>query len=169
MTSALAPGVPEPAAAEPEASDPRPRVALEEILPTPDRPPEPRAAAKPLVPGMRTARVTRAAGRKATIAFRGQAEGIEAAVAPEVDTAVVVDAIESGESVLVEIVEGEAPLVVGVLHTRRPRELKLKASTIQIEGDEEVLIRSGRGAVRIRADGDIEVVGSRISASSRGL
>jgi len=75
----------------------------------------------------------------------------------------------SGDSVLVEVAEGEAPLVVGVLHTRRPREIKLKAGIVEIEGEEEVVIRSGRGAIRIRADGDIEVVGSRISAASRGL
>jgi hypothetical protein len=71
--------------------------------------------------------------------------------------------------VLVEMVEGEEPLVVAVLHTRKPREIRLKAATIQIEGDEEVLLRAGRGAIRIRSDGDIEVVGSRISAASRGL
>ena len=63
----------------------------------------------------------------------------------------------------------EAPLVVGVLHTRRPRAIRLKAATIEIEGDEEVLVRAGRGALRLRADGEIEVVGSRISAASRGL
>ena len=38
-----------------------------------------------------------------------------------------------------------------------------------IEAEREILIRSGRGAMRIREDGDIEVVGSRISTMSRGL
>lgn len=179
MSTPLAPGAPEgsltevlleepgapPSGSEvavPRESGPQPhRVALEDILP--------RAAPSPAaIPGMRTARVLRASGRKATISFRGGVQ-VEAAVAPEVDPGVVTDAVQSGDSVLVEVVEGEAPLVVGVLHTRRPRELKLKASTIHIEGEEEVLIRSGRGAVRVRADGDIEVVGSRISAASRGL
>jgi hypothetical protein len=32
-----------------------------------------------------------------------------------------------------------------------------------------VLRVAGRGAIRIRGDGDIEIVGSRISAASRGL
>jgi hypothetical protein len=69
--------------------------------------------------------------------------------------------------VLVE--EGPPPLVVGVLQTRRPRELKLRAGTVTIEGEQEVLIRAGRAAIRLREDGDIEIVGSRISAASRGL
>jgi hypothetical protein len=40
---------------------------------------------------------------------------------------------------------------------------------VVLEGEREILLRSGRGAIRIREDGDIEVVGSRISAASREL
>jgi hypothetical protein len=118
---------------------------------------------------MRTARVTSVKGRRAMIALRGRADPIAAAIAPEVDPGVIADALESGDAVLVEIVAGEEPLVVAALHTRRPREIRLKAATVQIEGDEEVLLKSGKGAIRVRADGDIEVIGSRISAASRGL
>jgi hypothetical protein len=177
MVSSVAPGVPAGEIVEALAdqgeeaprlsSAPPPRVALEEILPTPAVP-EPRPQA-PAIPGMRSARVTRLRGRQATIAFRGREEGTPALVAPEVDAAVIADAVESGDSVLVEVAEGETPLIVGVLHTRRPSKLKLRAATVEIEGEEEILIRSGRGALRVRADGDIEVVGSRISAASRGL
>jgi hypothetical protein len=119
--------------------------------------------------GMRSARVTAIAGRSATIALRGRADPIDAMIAPEVDPAVIQDALDGGDSVLVELFEGEAPLIVGALHTRRPQEIRLKAAVVHIEGDQEVVLRSGRGAVRIRADGDIEVIGSRISAASRGL
>lgn len=119
--------------------------------------------------GMRTARVIWLSGRKATITLRGQPEPLDAVVAPEVDLEVVADAHASGDSVLVELCEGEAPLIVAALQTRRPRELRLKAATIVIEGEKEILLRSGRGAIRIREDGEIEVVGSRISAASRGL
>jgi hypothetical protein len=108
-------------------------------------------------------------GRRATLELRGQAGPIDALVAPEVDPAVVAGALESGDAVLVETIAGEVPAIVGVLLTRRPRELRLRAGTIHVEGDEEVLIRAGRAAIRLRADGDIEVVGSRISAASRGL
>ena len=148
------------------AAQPAPPVALEEIVPTPAAAsaPSPSAAS-----GMRTARVAGVSGRRAKIALRGQAEPVDAAVAPEVDPGVVADALASGDAVLVELCEGEIPLIVAALHTRRPREIRLKATTIQIEGEEEVLVRAGRGALRIRSDGEIEVVGSRISAASRGL
>jgi hypothetical protein len=155
-------------AADPDALDAAPAVteaapvALEELVLTP-------AAALPPAAAIRTARVAGVTGRHAKIELRGMSAPIDAAIAPEVDPGVIADAVESGDTVLVETVPGAVPLIVGVLHTRRPRELKLRAGSIQIEGDEEVLLRSGRAAIRIRADGDIEVVGSRISASSRGL
>jgi hypothetical protein len=181
MTTLLAPdgdalGAP---AAAPEEAVPAPaggsagpaHVPLDEIVPTPLAAsiPERPAPAVSLAPGMRTARVTGVSGRRARITLRGQSASVDAAIAPEVDPSVVTEAVENGDSVLVETVEGEPPLLVAVLHTRRPRTLRLKAATIEIEGEEEVLVRSGRGALRIRADGDIEVVGSRISAASRGL
>ncbi|MCA9622723.1 MAG: hypothetical protein KC731_27075, partial [Myxococcales bacterium] len=78
-------------------------------------------------------------------------------------------AVERGERVVVEQVGDEAPVVVGLLQTQTAEALVLKAKKIHIEGEQEVLIRSGRGAMRIRQDGDVELVGSRISAMSRGL
>jgi hypothetical protein len=79
------------------------------------------------------------------------------------------DALNNSELVLVETLEGLHPLIVGVLHTRRPSEIRLKAAVIHMEGEEEVLLRSGQGAVRVRADGQIEILGSHISAASRGV
>jgi hypothetical protein len=137
-------------------------LALEEFFPEP-------AAPAPALPGLRTARVQSVAGRRARVAFRSAAAPIDADIAPEVDPGIVEDACANRDSVLVEIVVGETPLVVGVLQTQRPREIRLKATTVHIEGEREVLLRSGKGAVRIREDGDIEIIGSRISAASRGL
>lgn len=159
-------------AAEPEEAT---GLALEELLPEKDAPGaaprESRApkAAYPIVNGLRTARVTQVSGRKVTIRLRGQSEPVDAVVAPEVDPEVVADAHANEDSVLVELSDGEAPLIVAVLQTRRPREIRLKAETLHLEGEKEILLRSGRGAIRIREDGEIEVVGSRISAASRGL
>lgn len=167
-------GAPSPGGVEAELQE-APGGALEEFLPPPDAPSiTPREGAQPkatvLAAGsMRTARVARLLGRKATLTLRGQPEQVDAVVAPEVDLEVVTDAHTSGDSVLVEFCEGELPLIVAVLQTRRPRELRLKAATIVIEGEKEILLRSGRGAIRIREDGEIEVIGSRISAASRGL
>jgi hypothetical protein len=145
-------------------------VALGEVeVPGNERSPA-RAAAALSGFGTRTARVLGVSGRVASIALRGSPDPVEAEIAPEVDPGVIEDAVLDGSSVLVEVgVAGEAPLVVAVLQTKRPREIRLKASVVHIEGDEELLLRSGRGAIRIRGDGDIEVVGSRISAASRGL
>jgi hypothetical protein len=175
MTSQLAPApegetveAPAPEAVEAKQAE---RVPLEEILPTPVAESQSLTAVRPpkVVEGLRTARVTGVSGRRATVVLRGRVEALDAQVAPEVDPAVVADAVANRDSVLVELADGERPLVVGVLHTQRPREIRLKATTIEIEGEEEVLVRAGRGALRIRADGDIEVVGTRISAASRGL
>jgi hypothetical protein len=118
-------------------------------------------------PALRTARVLSLSARTAKIAWRGKSDAMDAELAPDVDRELVLAAIEDKSTVLVET--GEPNVVVGLLQTRVPRELKLKAGTVTIEGEQEVLIRSGRAALRLREDGDIEIVGSRISASSRGL
>jgi hypothetical protein len=152
---------------------------IEELLGKVDVPPvsaqpvaAPRAAAAPAGLGgvaMRTAVPVAVRGRIVQLRVRGVAAEVTAELAPGVSPEVVSLAAKNGDAVVVECVEGEAPLVVGVLQTRVPRELVLKAEKIQIEGDEELLLRSGRGALRIRRDGDVELVGSRISAMSRGL
>jgi hypothetical protein len=161
-------GAPKAVAQESEA-EPRPAgLSLEEYLPA-SSPTPARAGANEGAPGMRTARVARVEGRKAQILLRGKDAPVEADIAPEVDPELVADAHASGDAVLVEQYEGEPPLVVGILQTKKPREIHLRAATVHIEGDQEVLLRSGRGAVRIREDGDIEILGSRISAASRGL
>ncbi|WP_437947481.1 hypothetical protein WME98_43040 [Sorangium sp. So ce296] len=157
---------------EPGGASGAPRVTLDDVLAEPAAEvaaPLPARGAQPLGVAMRTARVAAVAGRQARIVVRGAAGQVEALVAPEVDPDVIADAHARGDAVLVELCEGEPPLIVGALTTQRPKALHLKAGTITIEGEQELLLRSGRGAVRIREDGDIEVVGSRISAASRGL
>ncbi|WP_437313953.1 hypothetical protein [Sorangium sp. So ce385] len=155
-----------------EEAAPASRLSIDDLLPDPTSPepqPAPRRASVAPAAGTRTARVLAVAGRSATIVLRGAPAAVEAELAPEVDPEVIADALDNGDSVLVECCEGEAPLVVAALATRKPRELRLQATTIHIEAEDEVLLRSGHGAVRIRQDGDIEVIGSRISAASRGL
>ncbi|WP_437765821.1 hypothetical protein WMF27_27865 [Sorangium sp. So ce281] len=157
-----------------EESAPASRLSIDDLLPQSTSPkPAPRGAdgapARAPAAGTRTARVLDVAGRSATIVLRGATAPFEAELAPEVDPEVIADAQANGDLVLVECCEGEAPLVVAALTTRKPREIRLQATTVSIEAEEEVLLRSGHGAVRIRQDGDIEVIGSRISAASRGL
>ncbi|WP_437515015.1 hypothetical protein [Sorangium sp. So ce1099] len=159
------------AAEAPEAR----RVTLDDVLAGAAAPADPAAAPLParkeqlLGAAMRTARVAAVTGRTAQILVRGAEGPVDAEIAPEVDPEVISDAHARGDAVLVELCEGALPLIVGALTTQRPKALHLKADTITVEGAQELLLRSGRGAIRIREDGDIEVVGSRISAASRGL
>ena len=117
--------------------------------------------------GLRTARLLSVGNGVALLSWRGSDAPVGAAVAAGIEMTLLEEVVEDGGVVLVE--EGPRPLVVGVLQTRRPRELKLRAGTVTVEGEREVLIRAGRAAIRLREDGDIEIVGSRISAASRGL
>jgi hypothetical protein len=117
--------------------------------------------------GLRAARIVSVGGGAALIEWRTGGPRIGAILAPGLEVALLEEVAEDKGMVLVE--EGPPPLVVGVLQTRRPRELKLRAGTVTIEGEQEVLIRAGRAAIRLREDGDVEIVGSRISAASRGL
>lgn len=119
--------------------------------------------------GIRSARVLALEGRRATISMRGFINSMVVELAPGVESDLIADAMHDGDQVLVEFCEGEEALVVGVLQTKRARELRLKAATVVIEGEEEVVLRSGKAALRIRSDGDVELVGSRVSAVSRGL
>lgn len=121
------------------------------------------------VPILRTAQVVSIKGKQVDVQFRRSRDVTAAELAPEVDRDLVEQAMNQKDAVLVETEPGSVPLVVGVLQTRSPREIHLKAAVVHIEGDEEVLIRSGRAALRIRQDGDVEIVGSRIHAASRGL
>lgn len=119
--------------------------------------------------GVRSARLLGLSARRATVALRGEDEAREIALDSEVDAQIVQDALETGERVLVEADETGEVVVVGVLRSRQPEKLVLRAAVIEIDAEQELLLRSGKGAMRIREDGDIEVVGSRISAASRGL
>ena len=126
------------------------------------------AAPQPAPSGgaLRVARVLSVTKGAALVEWRGGAQ-VPALLAPGVDASLIEQAAADREVVLVE--EGTPPLVVGVLQTRPPREIRLKAGSVTLEGEREVLIRAGRAAIRLREDGDIEIVGSRISAASRGL
>lgn len=153
---------------EVEASDERIEALLEQVAPS-QRSPQTTTAAKDglawdevrhltaLPVALEASRVTvRAGGRSQSVPL---ADGVSASL--------VRDAIAAGQRVLLERVGSAEPSVVGVIQTSS--RTKLSGAKIEIEGTEEILLRSGRAAVRMRADGDVELVGSRISAMSRGL
>ena len=148
-----------------------PKISLETLLDESAAPQGQTPAALPDMPPTvtRSAKIVRVVGRNATITFRGDSTEYAATIPSDVDPEFITEAHAAGQNVMVEWTRGAEPLIVGVLQTRNPRELHLKAESVHIEGEREVLFKSGRGALRIREDGDIEIIGSRISAASRGL
>jgi hypothetical protein len=120
--------------------------------------------------GLRTARViTLCDGRHATVRSRTDPEPRGVLIAPELDRSLLVDAVRDGQLVLVERDAAGMELIVGILQTRRPTVLRLVADELEITAKRSILVSAGRAALRLRQDGDVELVGSRISAASRGL
>lgn len=148
-----------------------PKISLETLLDeTTDRQAQAGAEAAHWVSTVtRSAKIVRLAGRNATVVFRGDPSPVDVTIPSDVDPEFIAEAHARGDHVMVESTRGAEALIVGVLQTKNPRELHLKAQSIHIEGEQEVLFKSGRGALRIREDGDIELIGNRISAASRGL
>lgn len=128
----------------------------------------PRAPAAP-PPGLRTARLLDLVGVDALIAWRGSDERMRALVAADVEPALLREALAEGRPVLVEHAIGETPIVVGFLQTRRSAEVLLAGDRVELRADREILLRTGRAGLRLREDGEIELVGARVSAISRGL
>lgn len=90
-------------------------------------------------------------------------------IADFVEDSLLVHAQTTRQRVLVES-DGRGHLcVVGMLQVRVPEVNHLTGRVIEISASESLTLRSGRAGLRLRADGDVEVVGSRISAASRGL
>lgn len=169
----------EPAASSPAQEEESP--TLESFLPSPAHAAralseaaaaaaEPERAPTPaVVHGLRSARLVDAHGRRATVILRGEDEPCDVALDADVDAAVVREALEVGDRVMVEPGEDGELVLVGVLRCRQPEKLRLVAPVVEIEADQELVLRSGKSALRLREDGEIEIVGSRISAASRGL
>ncbi|MDC3956949.1 hypothetical protein KEG38_24020 [Polyangium jinanense] len=149
-----------------------PRLSLEELLP--DLPvgaevasDAPMARLRP--PSLCSARLVSLEGRRAIVTWRGNTTPIEADLAPEVEEELLALALRNRDGVLVEMGAENRPVIVGVLQTRIPREMHIAADKVSIDAAQELVLRAGRAALRLREDGDVELVGSRISASSRGL
>jgi hypothetical protein len=119
--------------------------------------------------GLRSAELVELGPTRTSVRLRGSAGAIEAVLAPEVEMAFLENARREGQRVLVEIEPGQTPVVVGVLQTRLPERVKLEGRVIEIDAKESLTLRSGRAGLRLRKDGDVELIGTRISAASRGL
>ena len=120
-------------------------------------------------PFVRSARLIHVGPLDVTIAWRGSNEELRALVASEVDRELLVEAFETRSPVLVERAGDETPVVIGLVQTRRPRDVKVTGERVEIRAEREILLRTGHAGLRLLADGEIELVGTRVSAISRGL
>lgn len=121
-------------------------------------------------PSLRTARIERILeDGHVELRFRGNTISPLAQIDEGVQVELLQAAMEQGQPVLVEVSAGHPPVVVGIIQTRLPERVELKAKEVVIDAEKEVLIRAGNAALRMRSDGEIEMVGSRILTISRGL
>ncbi|HYQ43716.1 MAG TPA: hypothetical protein VER11_17170 [Polyangiaceae bacterium] len=134
----------------------------------PDRLPSPRAHELPAPPRLVLVRGRRWDGEQLEVALRS-GEPFLAAVAAEVDRSFLNQALADGQMLLSEWPDRGVPLIVGVVQHKPPSKLRLAAEEIELDASRELLLRSGSAALRLRASGDVELVGSRISAVSRGV
>jgi len=153
-----------------------PPSALEQLLDRVDSPatdadtaPSVRAPALPEPPRLVLVRGLRWKGEQLLEVALRTGESFMAAVAQEVDRALLNQALLDGQMLLSEWPERGTPLVVGVVHSRPPTKMRFAAEEIEIDASRELLLRSGSAALRLRSSGDVELVGTRISAVSRGV
>jgi len=149
--------------------------ALDQLLERVDSPSENsaqapllRASELPEPPRLVLVRGRRWQGEQLEVALRS-GEPFFAAVAAEVDRSFLNQALADGQMLLSEWPERGVPLIVGVVQHRPPSKVRLAADEIELDASRELLLRSGSAALRLRASGDVELVGSRISAVSRGV
>jgi hypothetical protein len=120
-------------------------------------------------PGLHAAELLTKDNKRAHVRLTQEPSPRWVPIADFVDNALLEHARTTRQFVLVES-DGRGHLsVVGMLQTQLPQVTRLTGRTIELEATESLTLRSGRAGVRLRSDGDVEVVGSRISAASRGL
>jgi hypothetical protein len=134
-----------------------------------ETPKPPAQPVPPVAPGLRSARVVSMPGTTIEITWRGQRDPVPAVLDEGVDRALIARAMAAGDAALVEVDASGQAVIVGVIQRRLPETVELKADKIVLDAEQEVTIRAGRAALRLREDGDVELVGSRISTLSRGL
>ncbi len=154
--------------AEPTVEDERLEMLFEHV-PAASEEPEQANPAELAVPALRVGRVVSMNEDGIEIRFRQKGAPVLAELDEGVDPELLIRAMRSGDGVLVEVDPVEGALIVGVVQRSLPSEVEIKASRVVIDAEEEVLLRSGRSAMRFKKDGEVELLGERISSVSRGL
>lgn len=118
-----------------------------------------------LAPGLHIGKLEAISGRTALVSLDGVKH--EASLAPHVDPNFLRAALEDVEPVLLQKAKGGGLAVMGVLQGKFPS--RLIGDRVEVTGGSEVVVQSGKSALRLREDGVVDLIGARISASSRGL
>jgi hypothetical protein len=71
--------------------------------------------------------------------------------------------------VLVETLPEMGSTVIGMIQTRPLTDLLLEAETITLAAKKDITLVAGRSALRLRENGHVELVGTRISQISSGV
>jgi hypothetical protein len=119
--------------------------------------------------GTFSARLVRLSEGSAVVRFRGELFDRAVRVAPEVDRTWLELAARSGETVLVETLPEMGSTVIGMIQTRPLTDLLLEAETITLAAKKDITLVAGRSALRLRENGHVELVGTRISQISSGV
>jgi hypothetical protein len=102
------------------------------------------------------------------IRIPGASSAERANLAPHLQRDFVEYCAKGGYMAMADIQQSPA-LLVGMLQVGFPPELTLRAAKVEIEGTEALTLKSGRSAVQLRRDGAMELLGTRITATSRGI
>lgn len=157
----------QPEPVTPEDGDANPRASvLDWLVPDVAAQPAPDLA---YPPGLHAAELLSKDNKRAQVRLTQEPSPRWVPIADFVDDALLEHALTTRQFVLVESDGRGHVSVVGMLQTQLPQVTRLTGRTIELNATESLTLRSGRAGVRLRSDGDVEVVGSRISAASRGL
>lgn len=115
--------------------------------------------------GLHVGALVSVTNRIASVLVEGARES--AALAEHVDADFLSQALKDGQPVLLQNRRNGGLIVLGVVQGKYPS--KIVGERVEIAGTSEVVVRSGKSALRLREDGVVDLIGARISASSRGL
>lgn len=118
-----------------------------------------------LAPGLHVGFVQRITDRIALVSIDGTSR--HATLGEHIDTDFLETALKNGEPALLQKRPSGELIVLGVVQGKHPA--KLQGDRVEVVAASEVVVKSGKSALRLREDGVIDLVGARISASSRGL
>ncbi len=93
---------------------------------------------------------------------------IDATIAKHVDPVLVERSIREGALALLTQSAHQIQ-VIGFVQTNIAETTHISGKDIVIEADQKLTLRSGRAAIQLRADGALEILGTRIAATSRGV